>query len=118
MAPPLPDASQPSNSTHTGGPNRPSPISPAHTNRSRSSRLEAACSRRFSSFLESDSERSSSSRRDTRPSAAVAVGDRHPAVLAERLGRHSNAYRRLAPLPLGDVDQPDDPADDGRVESR
>src|SRR5687768_6489955 len=42
-------------------------------------------------------------------SAAVAVGDRHAAVAAEGLARDPHPDRRLAALPLGDVDHPGDP---------
>src|SRR5215218_10618459 len=63
MAPPLPEASQPSNSTHTGGPSRPSPSSPPRVRRSSSRRLEAASSRRASSSRLSLRLRSSSSSR-------------------------------------------------------
>src|SRR5215212_3857887 len=63
MAPPLPEASQPSNSTHTGGPSRPSPSSPPRVSRSSSRRLEAASSRAASSSRLSFRLRSSSPRR-------------------------------------------------------
>src|SRR5829696_6705460 len=68
MAPPLPEASQPSKSTHTGGPSRPSPSSPPRVSRSSSRRLEAASSRRASSSRLSLRLRSTSSRRRMRRS--------------------------------------------------
>src|SRR4051812_39885491 len=61
IAPPFPDASQPSNSISTGGPRRPSPISPASCRRSASSRSCAASSRLSCSLLDSFCERSTSS---------------------------------------------------------
>src|SRR3954447_16493623 len=72
IAPPLPDASQPSKSTSTGGPSRPSPGapgtgSPPHSSRSASSRCWAASTRLASSSRESLSERSSLSIRPMRP---------------------------------------------------
>src|SRR3954470_3426369 len=72
IAPPLPDASHPSNNTSTGGPRRPSPGapgtgSPPHRSRSASSRCWAASMRLASSSRESLSERSSLSKRPTRP---------------------------------------------------
>ena len=48
-------------------------------------------------------------------SAAVAVGDRQAAVLAERLHADPHAWRALAALVLVDVDQPGDPPDDRLV---
>src|SRR3954470_20167164 len=41
-------------------------------------------------------------------SAAVAVGDRHAPVAAEGLRGDPDTDRRLAPLPLGDVDHASD----------
>jgi hypothetical protein len=46
----------------------------------------------------------------------VAVGDRHPAILAERLGGDADAGGQLAALVLGRVDQPDHRVDHHRVE--
>src|SRR3954454_18924091 len=48
MAPPLPDASQPSKTTHTGGPMSRSPISPPRLRRSAASRSWARSRRRAS----------------------------------------------------------------------
>src|SRR3982751_4956105 len=45
--------------------------------------------------------------------AAVPIGDRHPAVAAERLARDLRAGRVLAALVLGEVDEPDDAVDVG-----
>src|SRR3954447_8916299 len=63
IAPPLPEASQPSNSTHTGGPSRPSPSRPPSTSRSSSRRRCSFASRFSDSSLESFRLRSTSSRR-------------------------------------------------------
>ena len=58
------------------------------------------------------------SRRDARMSALTAesagpaIGDRQAPVLAERLGRHAHAGRRLPPLVLVPVDQPRDALDE------
>src|SRR5215204_7483489 len=68
MAPPLPEASQPSNTTHTGGPSRPSPSSPPRVSLSASRRLEAVSSRAASSVRLSLRLRSSSLRRPIRRS--------------------------------------------------
>ena len=64
IAPPLPDASQPSNTTHSGGPSAPSPIRPAACRRSASSRrcsglqpLQALRARRVSSYRSTPSSR-------------------------------------------------------------
>ena len=64
MAPPLPEASQPSSRTHSGGPTPWSPVSPPSTSRSCSSRVCAASRRSASSLRLSRSERS-------RPSSAL-----------------------------------------------
>ena len=64
MAPPLPEASQPSSRTHSGGPTPWSPVRPPSTSRSCSSRVCAASRRSASSLRLSRSERS-------RPSSAL-----------------------------------------------
>src|SRR3954463_2001840 len=54
---------------------------------------------------------------DDSGSACVLVGDGEPAVLAERLRRHTNTDRGLPALPLGDVYQASDPMHEHRVEA-
>src|SRR5215211_4619551 len=44
-------------------------------------------------------------------SAAVPIGDRHPAIAAERLARDLRAGGVLAALVLREVDEADDPVD-------
>ena len=45
----------------------------------------------------------------------VAVRDRYPPILAERLGAHAHAGRRLPALVLGEVDEAHDAIDEGSV---
>src|SRR3954453_2371811 len=63
MAPPLPEASQPSKTTHSGGPISPGPICPPSSSRRCTSRFCAAASSFFSWALDSRSVRSTSSSR-------------------------------------------------------
>src|SRR5690242_19003885 len=96
MAPPLPEASQPSKSTSTGGPRRPSPISPPSCSRSASSRSCAALSRSSYSLRLSLGERSTSSRRPT--TRSLSETHHHVlqlGVLLDRVDRHVAAVARL-----------------------
>src|SRR5579871_3776066 len=70
-------------------------------------------SARFSPFLRTSGCRNVRIRAFLHPEVglAVAVGDGHPAVLAEGLGGHPDAGGVLPALVLGQVDEPDDPAD-------
>src|SRR3954462_10839616 len=63
MAPPLPEASQPSKTTHSGGPISPGPICPPSSSRRCTSRFCAAVSSFFSWALDSRSVRTTSSSR-------------------------------------------------------
>src|SRR3954447_16194213 len=63
MAPPLPEASQPSKTTHSGGPISPGPICPPSSSRRCTSRSCTAASSFFSWALDSRSVRSTSSSR-------------------------------------------------------
>src|SRR3954462_4008955 len=63
MAPPLPEASQPSKTTHSGGPISPGPICPPSSSRRCTSRSCAAASSFFSWALDSRSVRTTSSSR-------------------------------------------------------
>src|SRR5918995_571085 len=65
IAPPFPDASHPSNTTHTGGPKRCSPNRPPTVSRSWVRRPHARSRPRASSWRVSDLVRSSSSSRPT-----------------------------------------------------
>src|SRR6187551_2652608 len=78
MAPPFPDASQPSKSTHSGGPIFPSVVRPPSQRRSCSRRSPAASRRSASSALLSLSVRSSSSRRPTGAILSASRLHRHP----------------------------------------
>src|SRR4051812_24085687 len=113
MQPPLPEASQPSNTTHTGGPTRPpwwGSSRPAISRRRRSRSGWILARRAASSDAVSFLVRSSDARVEAaNGSAPVAVRDRHAAVLPERLRGDPHTDRGLAALVLGDVDQADDP---------
>src|SRR3954471_11243591 len=122
MHPPLPDASHPSNTTQTGGPTSSFSFGssrPAINKRRRNRSCCASARRAASSDAVSFLVRSRAPRApwSDKESAPVPVGDRDPAVLAERLRSDAYADRGLPPLVLGDVDQPHDPLHRFRVEA-
>src|SRR5262245_38564148 len=94
MAPPFPDASQPSNITHSGGPIWQSPIKPPTMRRSSTSRSCSLAIFFSDSSLLSERLRSTSSRRPTRLVAAEARGgalEHDHGLLATRPGRRDDA---------------------------
>ena len=108
IAPPLPEASQPSNSASTGGPSgwssrEPGTGRPPHSRRSANSRCWAASSRSASSWRDNLSDRSRSSSRPTSRAYPLSpcrrtVGRSQPLVPAPRRGR-PRALARARRLP-------------------
>ena len=74
IAPPLPEASQPSKTTHSGGPSRCSPSWPPSSRRRCSSRSPAASRRLAASFFGRLTDRSTSDRRLMGPEPGTAAG--------------------------------------------
>ena len=99
IAPPLPLASQPSSTTHSGGPSRGSPSSPASSSRSSCIRFCAASRRFFASFLGRSCERSRSSRRPTHRSVGVITRRRTRKTASSRASSANGVVdaRRSAP---------------------